>query len=318
MAFIYSFPSLLLASLLLHGGLGWWLHVRSKTETTPPKIALQLGVASKRSQASPASQAKPKEQSVPPERAEMLPEPRVKPEELPLPRLQPAVVKAIEVKKVELPPKVAARQPVQERPKAEILKIVPREVVKELPKPEVVKKAPKELAKETIEVLPREIVKELPKKEIVKEVPKIVAKVPKVVKETPKKIEPEPLLVFPKELPKQPEVKIATAPSLPSVNSVDAIGAKVDQEPKMTNLNITPMYPSFELANRIEGNVFVRIKIDEQGKVDVILIQSSGNSALDNAALQSLRTWRFEPARRDGKPVPFEYPRHEIKFYISR
>jgi protein TonB len=35
----------------------------------------------------------------------------------------------------------------------------------------------------------------------------------------------------------------------------------------------------------------------------VTLDRSSGESALDESALEAVRTWRFEPARRNGVPV---------------
>jgi protein TonB len=35
----------------------------------------------------------------------------------------------------------------------------------------------------------------------------------------------------------------------------------------------------------------------------VTLGKSSGESALDESAMEAVRTWRFEPAKRDGVPV---------------
>jgi protein TonB len=54
----------------------------------------------------------------------------------------------------------------------------------------------------------------------------------------------------------------------------------------------------------IEGRVRVRVLVGENGKVqEVTLDRSSGESALDESALEAVRTWRFEPARRNGTPV---------------
>ena len=37
---------------------------------------------------------------------------------------------------------------------------------------------------------------------------------------------------------------------------------------------------------------------------EVQLAESSGYASLDEAALDALRRWRFQPALRDGQPIP--------------
>jgi len=65
-----------------------------------------------------------------------------------------------------------------------------------------------------------------------------------------------------------------------------------------------PVYPPRCLRMGIEGRVRVRALVGENGKVqEVTLDRSSGESALDESALEAVRTWRFEPARRNGVPV---------------
>jgi protein TonB len=65
-----------------------------------------------------------------------------------------------------------------------------------------------------------------------------------------------------------------------------------------------PVYPPRCLRMGIEGRVRVRVLVGENGKVqEVTLDRSSGESALDESALEAVRTWRFEPARRNGVPV---------------
>ena len=67
----------------------------------------------------------------------------------------------------------------------------------------------------------------------------------------------------------------------------------------------------------IEGTVVLRLLIDERGRVaDVEVI--SGGMAFRHAVLQVARTWRFEPARHQGratkvwgvKEVSFVHPRN--------
>ena len=65
-----------------------------------------------------------------------------------------------------------------------------------------------------------------------------------------------------------------------------------------------PVYPPRCLRMGIEGRVRVWVLVGENGKVqEVTLDRSSGESALDESALEAVRTWRFEPARRNGVPV---------------
>ena len=54
----------------------------------------------------------------------------------------------------------------------------------------------------------------------------------------------------------------------------------------------------------IEGTTLLKIRIQEDGAVgDVVVSKSAGHASLDQAAVDAIRRWRFEPARRDGRPV---------------
>jgi protein TonB len=46
------------------------------------------------------------------------------------------------------------------------------------------------------------------------------------------------------------------------------------------------------------------VDIDGTGRVAMIAVEvSSGYPALDRAAVEAVRAWQFEPARRDGEAV---------------
>jgi protein TonB len=54
----------------------------------------------------------------------------------------------------------------------------------------------------------------------------------------------------------------------------------------------------------IEGTTLLKIRISEDGLVEeVIVARSAGHAALDQAALDAVQRWRFEPARRGDHPV---------------
>ena len=62
-------------------------------------------------------------------------------------------------------------------------------------------------------------------------------------------------------------------------------------------------YPPDARRRRQEGTVTVSMIVTETGEpVDLRILASAGR-ILDDAALQAVRTWRFEPARKDGVRV---------------
>ena len=65
-----------------------------------------------------------------------------------------------------------------------------------------------------------------------------------------------------------------------------------------------PLYPAIALSKKIEGLVMLMVSIDANGLPEKIALQrSSGFSILDNAAIQAVQNWRFEPARRGENRV---------------
>lgn len=74
-----------------------------------------------------------------------------------------------------------------------------------------------------------------------------------------------------------------------------------DIPPKAKRL-AKPKYPRTAFGNRVEGTVIVELMIDAKGKVtEARIIQSVPE--LDDAALECVKKWRFEPAKKAGKPV---------------
>lgn len=66
-----------------------------------------------------------------------------------------------------------------------------------------------------------------------------------------------------------------------------------------------PPYPQFARAQGWEGTVVLRIKINQEGAVDSVRTRkSSGFAILDESAVQSVKTWKFEPAKDGEFPIP--------------
>jgi periplasmic protein TonB len=123
----------------------------------------------------------------------------------------------------------------------------------------------------------------------------------------------------PETLPKfEALTKVADLVSLASDASDPSKGATVDEMPQKLAVNPAPDYPKEVVAAGIQGTVNLRVRIDAAGKVAAIsLYSSSGTKALDDAALATVRSWVFVPARRAGRPVPFEVL-VPIEFFIRR
>lgn len=79
-----------------------------------------------------------------------------------------------------------------------------------------------------------------------------------------------------------------------------------------------PRYPADALRRGWEGTVWLRVRVDEAGRpVEVEIERSSGHASLDRAARQQVRDrWRFQPAVRDGRPVP-AWGRVPIRFSLG-
>lgn len=68
--------------------------------------------------------------------------------------------------------------------------------------------------------------------------------------------------------------------------------------------NPPPEYPSVARRRGYEGTVVLEVLVDREGKVlDLDLFQSSGHNVLDQAAMEAVRGWLFEPARHGEEKV---------------
>lgn len=84
-------------------------------------------------------------------------------------------------------------------------------------------------------------------------------------------------------------------------------GAEVDQLPNRLPTNPHPPYPRDAWRLALQGRVVLRVLVDASGLVETVSVHSSsGHSSLDQSALRTVRNWRFTPATRNGRAVPFE------------
>jgi TonB family protein len=85
-----------------------------------------------------------------------------------------------------------------------------------------------------------------------------------------------------------------------------------DAWPKLT-MRTSPKYPEDARRYGVEGKVLLLAVVEEDGSVGRLLVisatatrhESLYRPQFEQAALDAVRQWRYEPARRDGKPEAF-------------
>lgn len=78
------------------------------------------------------------------------------------------------------------------------------------------------------------------------------------------------------------------------------------EEPPIVIKKIAPEYPEFARKHGVQGEVLLQVEILADGSVGVIQIKKSllaGPGGLDEAAINAVKQWIFNPAKSDGKPV---------------
>jgi TonB family protein len=85
------------------------------------------------------------------------------------------------------------------------------------------------------------------------------------------------------------------------------VGRQPDIAPVMLNKELPFRYPPALYAQKVQGNVTLRIFIDREGAIvpdSTRIAETSGFTALDSAAMKGSRDLKFEPAKTEGQPVP--------------
>ena len=84
--------------------------------------------------------------------------------------------------------------------------------------------------------------------------------------------------------------------------------ATVQQHPR-------PQPDLSSLAHGAGGQVIMDAVIDEHGKISQLTLVHGLGDGIDDAVLATVRSWTFNPATRDGKPISSE---QEILLYYER
>ena len=87
--------------------------------------------------------------------------------------------------------------------------------------------------------------------------------------------------------------QVPAAPPVP-------VGGQVQQARLISS--VSPAYPAFARSIGLQGDITIDAVIDSTGKV-AAMKPLSGPVLLQQAAMDALRQWKYEPARLDGQPV---------------
>lgn len=155
-------------------------------------------------------------------------------------------------------------------------------------------------------------------KPIVQKPPKVVEKV--VVEEPSSEPEPEVMISAPAQssapatnftAAEPVAVQVSAPPPRPEPRVIEASAVRYREKPN-------PIYPQRSLRFGEEGNVLVRVLIDEKGNaVDIVLACSSGISRLDEAAMEAVKRARFYPYKENGVAISV-WAQVPISFTLKR
>lgn len=105
---------------------------------------------------------------------------------------------------------------------------------------------------------------------------------------------------FPAPPPPSPPEAHPSEPSLDHPVSWEA----VDQLPRL-GFRVRPEYPEALRGEALAAEVRLRLTVDTDGTVARAEVLESPHPDFDEPALAAARQFLFEPATRDGTPVPF-------------
>lgn len=72
--------------------------------------------------------------------------------------------------------------------------------------------------------------------------------------------------------------------------------------------NKAPVYPMLSRKRKEQGTVWLLLLVSKEGVVtELKLKKTSGFDRLDQAALQAVKKWKFQPARKQGQPIDYWY-----------
>jgi protein TonB len=122
------------------------------------------------------------------------------------------------------------------------------------------------------------------------------------------KVQPveRPVLSTPREAPSPAPVVAPTPPPAPVAAAPAPAPIAVSEPIFNANYldNPAPAYPPLSRRLHEEGRVILRVLVNPGGRADDVQVRaSSGHARLDDTARETVRQWKFVPAKRGREPV---------------
>ena len=144
--------------------------------------------------------------------------------------------------------------------------------------------------------------------EVIKPKPKIVPPRPTPIERRPPPVQQPTQLAAAVD---SPAPVAATVPPAPTIAAAPAPAASapaaVPSQPRFDADyldNPKPPYPAISRRLSEQGRVVLRVHVDADGRpAEVQLHVSSGSSRLDQSALDTVRRWKFAPAKLGKEPI---------------
>lgn len=112
-------------------------------------------------------------------------------------------------------------------------------------------------------------------------------------------------------LPQQPSTK----PDKPPAKQADGKSEGSVSPPRLI-FSPDPQYTAKARRAHVEGSIVLTMMVGTDGRPQDIKVIRPLGYGLDEQTINTVRTWRFEPARRNGKPVPIRIDTLQIDFRL--
>jgi periplasmic protein TonB len=100
-----------------------------------------------------------------------------------------------------------------------------------------------------------------------------------------------------------PASQISTSsPAAPTASSNDALGSD-DIQIALTTYSPSPKPDLSRMPRGAQGEVVLDVTIDPTGQVADLQILATLGYGVEGAVVDTVRTWKFSPATKDGVPV---------------
>src|SRR5438552_2052377 len=77
-------------------------------------------------------------------------------------------------------------------------------------------------------------------------------------------------------------------------------------KPPRLRKHTDPIYPEYARQSRVQGSVVLWAVVDIDGRAKHVRVARSLCCGLDERAVSAVRQWKFDPATRDGQPLPVQ------------